>query len=145
MEGAETLSINDCLGLLAGRMSGRVAYTERALPAIWPVHHLLVGGHLVLDTHHVGVAARLDGQVVAFEIDGSDAAGEGAWIVVVTGIARILPAADGQVGRGEVTAVQITPGDVRGCRFLRTGVPAAAGSARRQRDPPLQSGSVTGG
>ena len=135
MEGVETLSMNDCLGLIAGRSLGRVAYTERALPAIWPVRYALVGSHLVLCTHHDGLAERLDGQIVAFEIDDADAEGEYAWIVVVTGTASNLPEpselhGQGDVplapraGPGNVTAVRITPGDVRGCRILRTPVTA---------------------
>jgi len=120
MEGADTLSGNDCFGFLARQSLGRVAYTERALPAIWPVPYVLVNRHLILRTHRADLAARLDGQIVAFEVDDLDADGEGVWIVVVTGLARILAAPAEPAGHGEVTSVQITPGDVRGRRVLRT-------------------------
>ena len=131
MEGVETLSMNDCFGLLAGRSLGRVAYTERALPAIWPVRYALVGSHLVLCTHHDGLAERLDGQIVAFEIDDADAEG-GLRLGRRRDRHRTAqpdersgrPAAGCAGRQGNVTAVRITPGDVRGSRILRT--PATA-------------------
>ena len=125
MEGVETLSLTECFGLLAGRSLARVAYTERALPAAWPVHYVLVDRRLVLRDDHDGLHARLDGQIVAVQIDDADADGKYSWVVVVTGTARLLgePAEPGR--QREVTAVEITPGDVRGHRVRRTPATAA--------------------
>jgi nitroimidazol reductase NimA-like FMN-containing flavoprotein (pyridoxamine 5'-phosphate oxidase superfamily) len=90
MSPAEDLSRVDCL-LLLGRMSlGRVAFSERALPAIRTVGYTLVGSSLVLSAGTEQLARHLDGQVVAFEVDEIDPVDSTGWSVVVTGDARIL-------------------------------------------------------
>lgn len=73
-----------CLQLLAGHDVGHVAYTDRALPAIRRVHYALVGSQLVLQVPEDGLAAQLDGQVLAVTVDATP------WAVVVTGPARLL-------------------------------------------------------
>lgn len=135
MDVPEYLSRRECLDLLARRTVGRVVFTERALPAIRPVRYTLIGTHIVLADTEPELADRLDGQVVAFQIDQEggrdpgvrlgDTAG-GGWSVVVTGTARRLPAPDGltrvhraaprAIGRTGRTAVGIACGEVRGIR-----------------------------
>src|SRR5688500_157409 len=80
----------ECLQLLGRSNLGRVAFTERALPAIRPVSYALVGHQIVLSTRADGLGGRLDGQVVAFEVDDVDPDRGIGWSVVVTGTARLL-------------------------------------------------------
>lgn len=127
MTAIQTLSPRECLRLLAMRSVGRVAFTERALPSIRPVNYALVGRHIVLRTRADGLAARLDGQVVAFEVDDVDTDLETGWSVVATGCARVLrePGELARVdavplaawaGAEHATAVWITVGDLQGRR-----------------------------
>jgi nitroimidazol reductase NimA-like FMN-containing flavoprotein (pyridoxamine 5'-phosphate oxidase superfamily) len=129
MDRLETLDARECHSLLATHSMGRVAFTERALPAIRPVNYTLQGNHIVLRTQADGLAARLDGQVVAFEIDEVDVESQSGWSVVVTGTARVLREPTDLVrldavpayswaGPDHHTAVCITPGQVTGRRIL---------------------------
>ena len=131
MNRIEPLSARECMSLLATHSVGRVAFTERALPAIRPVNYALVGNHIVLRTRGDRLGARLDGQVVAFEIDEVDHDGECGWSVVVTGVARVLRDPGELVRLSSVplaawagpehhTPVSITTGDVQGRRILAT-------------------------
>ena len=127
MSELHTLSQQECWRRLADGRVGRVAFTERALPAIRPVNYALVGRHIVLRTRGDGLAAKLDGQVVAFEIDEVDEQAGAGWSVVVTGTAR-LPRSPAELARlgahplsawagaDHCTSVWITPGDVQGRR-----------------------------
>lgn len=127
MSGIEALSLQECLHLLGTRSVGRVAYTERALPSIRPVNYALVGRHIVLRTRVDGLAARLDGQVVAFEVDDVDPELRTGWSVVATGSARVLRDPDeldranevplaAWAGAEHATVVWITVGDLQGRR-----------------------------
>ncbi len=77
---------------LASVPFGRVVFTQRALPAIRPVNHLVDDGHVIIRTDlgtAVGsVAGR--GTVVAYEADAIDAGTRTGWSVVVTGVARLV-------------------------------------------------------
>ena len=128
MDRLETLDTQECRALLASHSVGRVAFTEYALPAIRPVNYTVHGTHIVLRTGADGLAARLDGQIVAFEIDEVDTAGRSGWSVVVTGSARVLrdegellrldaDAPASWLGPDHTTAVWITPGQVTGRRI----------------------------
>jgi len=122
------LSRDECLQLLGRGRVGRVAFTEQALPAIRPVTYSLVGSHLVIRTEAAGLGRRLDGQVVAFEVDEIDPVEQSGWSVVVTGSARLLREpgevlrgqAHGPVslaGPGREGVVVIVPGDITGRRL----------------------------
>ena len=137
MSDIQTLSPQECLQLLAQRSVGRVAFTERALPSIRPVNYALVGRHIVLRTRADGLAARLDGQVVAFEVDDVDAELETGWSVVATGSARVLrePGELARIdavplaawaGADHATTVWITVGDLQG---RRVGSAVSTGAA----------------
>jgi nitroimidazol reductase NimA-like FMN-containing flavoprotein (pyridoxamine 5'-phosphate oxidase superfamily) len=133
MDPLEALSAAECWALLAQHRVGRIAFTERALPAILPLNYAVVGGRVMLRVRAEGLAARLDGQIVAFEIDEVDDDNHAGWSVVVTGAARLL-ARVGELARADSvppswagedhqTVVAITPGDVQGRRLLpRVGV-----------------------
>jgi len=129
--GIESLTEQECLRLLAQRSVGRVAFTERALPTIRPVSYALVGRHIVLRTREAGLAARLDGQVVAFGVDDVDPEAETGWSVVVTGSARLL-SGPGEPARllslartASAVAVWITPSEMQGRRIGRWASGAA--------------------
>ena len=135
--GTDELTRAECLALLATQRYGRVVYSERALPAIRPVACALVGSRVLLSPLDAPtgyeLVARLDGQVVAFEVDGTGSAGDwtaGGWSVVVTGTARAvppegapaLPGVSSSSGvpaqaSGPATAVWLDCADVRGHRL----------------------------
>lgn len=80
---------DEALKLLGTIHLGRVAFTERALPAIRPVNHLVDAGDIIVRTHGgSGLLGRtLASEVVAYEADEIDAATRTGWSVVVTGAA----------------------------------------------------------
>ncbi|MBK5305490.1 MAG: pyridoxamine 5'-phosphate oxidase family protein [Frankiaceae bacterium] len=128
MDRLEALSRAECLELLSRGSLGRVAFTERALPAIRPLNYALVGNHLVLRTEADGLGRRLDGQIVAFEVDEIDAEQQTGWSVVVTGSARLLRNPGDLVraepvplvplaGNGHDACVYVIPGDITGRRI----------------------------
>jgi nitroimidazol reductase NimA-like FMN-containing flavoprotein (pyridoxamine 5'-phosphate oxidase superfamily) len=86
------LSTEECMSRLASVPFGRVVFTERALPAIRPVNHLVDDGNVIIRTNlgtGVGSAARR-GTVVAYEADAIDAGTRTGWSVVVTGMAQVV-------------------------------------------------------
>ena len=77
---------------LASVPFGRVVFTQRALPAIRPVNHLVDGGNVIIRTNlgtGTGSAAGR-GTVVAYEADAIDAETRTGWSVVVTGAAQVV-------------------------------------------------------
>lgn len=110
MDRLEPLSRSECLDLLGRSSLGRVAFTERALPAIRPVNYALVGHQLVLRTEADGLGRRLDGQVVAFEVDEIDMEKQTGWSVVVMGTARLL-SKPGDLVRADLVALVTFAGD----------------------------------
>lgn len=128
MDRLEALTRNECLELLGRCSLGRVAFTERALPAIRPINYALVGHQLLLSTRAESLGRRLDGQVVAFEVDQIDATAGTGWSVVVTGTARLLRS-PGELmrlaavppvtlaGDGHDARVCIVPGQISGRRI----------------------------
>ena len=128
MDRLQALTRDDCIMRLAGGRLGRVVFTERALPAIRPVNYAMSGSHVVLRTAADGLGRRLDGQVVAFEVDDIDDDSGTGWSVVVTGTARLVRvpgelsrlSAVGPItlaGEGHDGTVVITPGDISGRRI----------------------------
>lgn len=101
----------ECLQLLSSASVGRVAFTERALPAIRMLDYSIVGSSLVLTTESPGLARRLDGQVVAFAVDRVDAELGTGWSVVVTGTTQLM---DGAGGSG--LRLHLLPGQMSGRR-----------------------------
>ncbi|GAA5149864.1 pyridoxamine 5'-phosphate oxidase family protein [Pseudonocardia eucalypti] len=78
----------ESLRLLGGVGLGRVVFTEKAMPAIRPVNHLLDDGGVIIRTHlGAAVLSRL-GEVVAYQADHIDPDTHTGWSVVVTGVAR---------------------------------------------------------
>lgn len=103
------LTREQCLHELGTRPLARVAYTHRAMPAISPVPFVVSGGDLLLRPSPGGLAARLDGQVVAVEVDDARDGDQPTWCVVVRGLARTEDAPGG-------AQVRLALDDVRGHR-----------------------------
>ncbi|GAC1441411.1 MAG: hypothetical protein NVSMB55_09080 [Mycobacteriales bacterium] len=111
MDSMTSIGGAECLQLLGSAKVGRVAFTERALPAIQRLAYSLVGSSLVLTTESPGLARRLDGQVVAFAVDCVDAELGTGWSVMVTGRAQLMDAPD-----GPGLCLQLLPGQMSGRR-----------------------------
>lgn len=90
----EQIDVADCLELLGSVSLGRVVYTEKALPAIRPVNHVLDGDAVIMRSHLGGGLASAVGAargvVVAYEADAIDPVEHLGWSVVVTGVARLV-------------------------------------------------------
>ena len=87
----EELSLDDCWALLRGEVIGRIAFTRDELITVLPVNFRVVDSHgttpatwLALRTRPGNVIDRAS-MVVAFEIDGVDAASRQGWSVLVRG------------------------------------------------------------
>jgi hypothetical protein len=86
------LTREDSLRRLGSVPVGRVVFTQRALPAIRPVNHLVLDGQVVFRSHSgAGIVAAADQEVVvAYEADALDPEQRLGWSVVVTGVARLV-------------------------------------------------------
>jgi hypothetical protein len=123
----DKLTAPECWALLGQNGVGRVGYSERALPVIIPVGYTIVGQRVMLRCRGAGLAGRLDGQVVAFEVDHVEPGEQAGWSVLVTGTCKVLTAAGEVVrarsvppswaGPDHQTLVAITPGKVEGRRI----------------------------
>jgi nitroimidazol reductase NimA-like FMN-containing flavoprotein (pyridoxamine 5'-phosphate oxidase superfamily) len=82
--GIEVLGSDECKGLLAQDVIGRVAVVSGGTPTILPVNYALDGDDIVMRTLP---GSRLDlGQGhAAFEVDSFDRASRSGWSVLVTG------------------------------------------------------------
>ncbi|TLQ48485.1 pyridoxamine 5'-phosphate oxidase family protein [Streptomyces marianii] len=84
----------EALGLLGTVSLGRIVFTERALPAVRPVNHLMDGEDIIVQLHEGGTLASIvaptdeAGVVVAYEADVIDPDTHLGWSVVVTGYAH---------------------------------------------------------
>ena len=81
----------ECLELLESAQIGRIAYTDRALPAIVPVNFVLDGDHVVIRTGAGSkLAAATRNAVVAFEADAFDVEARSGWSVMVVGRSSVV-------------------------------------------------------
>ncbi|MGW2464320.1 pyridoxamine 5'-phosphate oxidase family protein [Streptomyces sp. NPDC004457] len=86
----------EALRLLGSVSLGRIVFTQQALPAVRPVHHVLDDGDIVILTQEgaalVSQAQQSGGTgvVVAYEADVLDPDTHLGWSVVVTGYARLV-------------------------------------------------------
>ncbi|WP_345702086.1 pyridoxamine 5'-phosphate oxidase family protein [Kitasatospora terrestris] len=92
----EPLDPAECLRLAGSVPFGRIVFTQRALPAIRPVNHVVVDGAVVIRTNEgsaLTIAAQnpdTRGVVVAFEADAIDPVDRLGWSIVVTGFAELV-------------------------------------------------------
>jgi uncharacterized protein len=87
-DGEGSLSPEECLQKLASAHLGRLAFSERALPALVPMNYIVDGRDLVLEAGAVASVLRAAhgwGSIVAFEVDEIDPETNSGWSVVVTG------------------------------------------------------------
>jgi nitroimidazol reductase NimA-like FMN-containing flavoprotein (pyridoxamine 5'-phosphate oxidase superfamily) len=80
--------------LLGSVSLGRIVFTQRAMPAIRPVNHL-VDDETIIIRSHLGAAivehaAADDGVVVCYEADEIDPVRHTGWSVIATGKAQLV-------------------------------------------------------
>ena len=102
---SQMLSHAEAMRLLASVDYGRVVFTQKALPAVRPVNHLVDEGRIIIRTRlstaiSSVVASADDGVVVAYEADDFDSQSQSGWSVVATGWAHRVND-PGQVSRYE--------------------------------------------
>lgn len=82
------------LQLLGSVSLGRIVFTQRAMPAIRPVNHILDGTGIIIRSHSgaaiVSAADSARGAVVAYEADNINPVYLLGWSVMVTGIAHLV-------------------------------------------------------
>lgn len=86
------LGRSEVLRRLSSVSHGRVVFTQRALPAIRPVNHILDGDRVIICSHGstaLAEAAR-GGAVLAFQADEIDPVLRAAWSVVLTGLGWLV-------------------------------------------------------
>ncbi|MFB7757281.1 pyridoxamine 5'-phosphate oxidase family protein [Streptomyces sp. NPDC056121] len=133
------LDRDEALGLLGAVSSGRMVFTQHALPAVRPAHHLVEGDDVVVrldDRAALGSLLTDPGApavVVAYEADVIDSETRLGWSVVVTGYARLEGEAEERnvngdeerpppwAGRAKDAVVRIRPDLVTG--FCNEAVP----------------------
>lgn len=121
------LSGPECWKLLASVPLGRVVFSQRAMPAIQVVSHLVDDGAIVVRSPQGTVITGTgNGAVVCYEADDMDPVRRTGWSVVVTGLAHLVsdPAAAARYSRqlpswapgvaGDLVAIE--PGLVTGRR-----------------------------
>src|SRR4051812_498819 len=87
--GLEVLSEAMCFALVAEAHVGRIVFTDRALPAVWPVTYTTEGESVVLCAPAGSkLAAVAPGTVVAFEVDDFRADSRTGWSVTFLGLAE---------------------------------------------------------
>ncbi|MFF1401442.1 pyridoxamine 5'-phosphate oxidase family protein [Streptomyces sp. NPDC058287] len=127
------LDRDEALRLLATVSMGRLVFTQRALPAVRPVTHLVEGEDIVVRLDEGSTLASLvtdpgtPGVVVAYEADVIDPESHLGWSVVVTGFAHLVTDAEEGHGSAErlrpwagqstYSAVRIRPDVVNGFRL----------------------------
>ena len=92
-DGPQELTHIEAFQLLATVPLGRVVFTDRALPAIRPVNHIVDGRDIIFRTSSsAAITTAVDGigTIVAYEADAIDSARRAGWSVVVVGGARLL-------------------------------------------------------
>ncbi|GJF03488.1 hypothetical protein PSD17_24480 [Pseudonocardia sp. D17] len=80
----------EALALLGEVSLGRVVFTDRALPAVRLVNHVVDRETVIIRTHLGSALLSTAGEVVAYEADAFDLQTHEGWSVVVTGTARIV-------------------------------------------------------
>ena len=84
------LSQSECLGLLAGKSVGRIAYTGPDGPEVVPVNFVLQHDTVLLATSpHSLLGRHLRFDVAAFQVDDIDNQTQSGWSVLVRG--RVEP------------------------------------------------------
>jgi uncharacterized protein len=133
----EVLDEAECRRLLATTETGRLGFTDAALPAIDPVSFTVHDGHVMIPARQSNpIVDAVRGSVVALQADTYDASTRIGWSVTVVGPSRIITDA-GQVaildGMGAATRppsldscyISIHLGLLRGWRMTSRRTPSA--------------------
>lgn len=81
----------ECRKLLPTQSVGRIAFTERALPVIYPAHFVVDEDEIILAALPDGrVASAERGAIVAFEVDAYDPTTGQGWCVCTLGRSRLI-------------------------------------------------------
>ena len=135
----------EALRLLGSVSLGRIVFTDKALPTVRPVNHIVDDGAIVIRTHAGAALTSYTRQggapvVVAYEADAIDPDTHLGWSVVVTGYAELVT--DEReleryramlrpwVGHAMDHAVRIRPGLVSGIRLTEAEAPANSPGVR---------------
>jgi nitroimidazol reductase NimA-like FMN-containing flavoprotein (pyridoxamine 5'-phosphate oxidase superfamily) len=96
MQPRQTLELtgDESWQLLASVSLGRIVFTQRAMPAIRPVNHLVDDETIIIRSHlGAAIVARAnaeEGTVVCYETDDLDPVRHTGWSVIATGVARLV-------------------------------------------------------
>ena len=102
--GLEVLSVDECYRLLDGHHVGRLGFTYRSLPIVFPVNYVVDEQSIVFDTEAPSVlSAAIAGDVACLEIDDHDDLTHEGWTVLATGHLYEVSSAE------EIEAVQHLP------------------------------------
>jgi nitroimidazol reductase NimA-like FMN-containing flavoprotein (pyridoxamine 5'-phosphate oxidase superfamily) len=89
--GLEVLDRDDCLSLMRSVSLGRVVFTDRALPAIQPVHFVFDDDDVIISMPPDSkLVSATRGAVVAFEADAFEPGSRSGWSVTVIGEAQVV-------------------------------------------------------
>jgi hypothetical protein len=98
------LSARECTRLLRSVPTGRLLYTEDALPAVRPVTFTVLRGEVIIPTGPNSWFDRFDGTFVAFEAGELDVPSRIGWTVLALGHARVTDDPGDLAGYGEATS-----------------------------------------
>jgi nitroimidazol reductase NimA-like FMN-containing flavoprotein (pyridoxamine 5'-phosphate oxidase superfamily) len=88
------LTREDSLCRLAEATYGRIVFTEKAMPAIRPINHIVADGTVIVRTRLGNRPLGPRGVVVAYEADDIDPVEHRGWSVIVTGLAAPVQDSD---------------------------------------------------
>lgn len=89
--GLETLSLDECLRLLASVPVGRVGFYSDGEVVVLPVNHAVDGPGVVFRTAAGSKLSAAEGQnLVAFEADDYDPVARSGWSVLINGRAEVV-------------------------------------------------------
>ncbi|MEU2005226.1 pyridoxamine 5'-phosphate oxidase family protein [Rhodococcus sp. NPDC019627] len=115
----------ECRELLRSVPTGRLVYTEDALPAVRPVTFAALDGDLVIPTGNNPWFDRFDRGVLAFEAGTIDPATRTGWSVLAMGRSRLLSSADGLIGFAD--PARLPWSSSRNDRYLVIGIEQISG------------------
>ena len=120
------VDVAECWRLLGLQAVGRIGLSRPDGPVILPVNHAVIDGVIVFRTRVHAAPMPVEGELVAFEVDGIDAAYHAGWSVLVTGVASILgvpstdlPEVDSWMSAGPMVLVTIEPISITGRILLQ--------------------------
>jgi uncharacterized protein len=135
----EVLDEDACRRLLGTTGTGRIGFTDGAVPAILPVPFAVQDGHVMIPERRGSpVESALRGAVVAFQVDSFDTGTRTGWSVTVVGLTRLVSdprdvaALELRLSRRPSAPdrcyIAVQPGLVRGWRMSEVPPVATSGS-----------------